>query len=108
MSQPAEHCPFLNRQDERCARHLRLGRIGHMMLHCCGAYDECPTYVGLLIERQVKRGMAARPINTLPINTIGDDPRPRIQITLPPRRREAGVGRARIGRDSLVPALPGL
>jgi len=28
MSAPGEHCPFLNRSDDRCSDHFNIGRLG--------------------------------------------------------------------------------
>ena len=49
------HCPFLNRADRRCAEHFSLDRLGHAFEFCFDAYKTCPTYLQLLVERQVKR-----------------------------------------------------
>jgi len=55
MTNPPNHCPFVNRSDTRCAEHFKLSELDHAMEYCFGKYQLCPTYVELLGERQVRR-----------------------------------------------------
>ena len=56
---PARHCPFLNREDERCAPQFSIGHLGYALDHCCGEYAACPAYRAQLAERQTARDAAA-------------------------------------------------
>jgi hypothetical protein len=55
MDDQVRHCPFLNREDARCARHLSLGGLDHAYDHCFAAYTTCTVYFDLLVERRVRR-----------------------------------------------------
>ena len=48
------HCPFLNRNDERCTAHFRVDRLQHAFVHCFGDYAGCPSYREMLTERRVR------------------------------------------------------
>jgi hypothetical protein len=56
MPERADHCPFLNRADSRCAEHFTIDGLHHAFEHCFDRYKQCRTYVELLVERRVKRG----------------------------------------------------
>lgn len=43
-------CPFLNREDPRCAGRFSLRRVGMMFGYCLGQPESCPTYHRLLRE----------------------------------------------------------
>ena len=45
------HCPFLNRNDARCAEHFRVSRLQHAFDHCFNSYANCPSYRQMLDER---------------------------------------------------------
>jgi DNA-binding GntR family transcriptional regulator len=49
------HCPFLNREDARCANHFSLDRLDHAFHHCFGSYSACPTYHEMLTERRYRQ-----------------------------------------------------
>jgi hypothetical protein len=49
------HCPFLNREEEACAKHFKVGRLDYAFRHCMSNYDACPTYVILRDERRHRR-----------------------------------------------------
>jgi hypothetical protein len=98
------HCPFLNRADRRCAEHFSLDRLGHAFEFCFDAYKTCPTYLQLLVERQVKRvsagagvtavATAARDAGTMKIGSGEDASRAQrnlIQITLPRRYAQSAA-----------------
>lgn len=53
------HCPFLNRNDARCAAHFTVNRLSYVFTHCCGEYGSCPSYLELVKERQEERQEAA-------------------------------------------------
>jgi hypothetical protein len=53
-----EHCPFLNRADERCAEYFSLDRMEHALEFCFDKYEACPLYAQLLAERQERRESA--------------------------------------------------
>jgi hypothetical protein len=59
MQERGEHCPFLNRSDERCAEYLNLDHLGHALEHCFDNYQACQVYSALLSERQDRRGQSA-------------------------------------------------
>ena len=50
-----EHCPFLNRSDQRCSDCLSLDRLDHAFDFCFGSYKACPVYLEMLAERRVRR-----------------------------------------------------
>ncbi|HWB54451.1 MAG TPA: hypothetical protein VG722_09670 [Tepidisphaeraceae bacterium] len=56
MSENIEHCPFLNRADRRCARHLNLSQLNHAMEYCFDRFEYCPIYLQRVTERR-QRGM---------------------------------------------------
>lgn len=43
VDQP-QACPHLDRNDLRCARHFRLGRLSEAFGVCCDAYHGCLLY----------------------------------------------------------------
>ncbi len=49
------HCPFLNRDDPRCAAHFQVNHLDHAFEHCAGAYASCASYRELLAERIMAR-----------------------------------------------------
>ena len=50
-----QHCPFLNRADERCGPHFHVDSLGHAFAYCFDRYRMCPHYLELLVERRVRR-----------------------------------------------------
>jgi hypothetical protein len=64
MPHRGRHCPFLNRDDERCSSNFHVGNLSHTFEHCFDAYTTCPTYLELLLERRVKRVAAAAVMGT--------------------------------------------
>ena len=52
------HCPFVNRSDPRCERHLKVTDLSHAFAHCFGRAEGCPVYVELTFERRVRRARA--------------------------------------------------
>ena len=54
-----QHCPFLNRADDRCSTHFRLDRLDEAFDHCFDRYPACAVYQQLLLERRVRRAEAA-------------------------------------------------
>jgi hypothetical protein len=54
-----QHCPFLNRADDRCSTHFRLDHLDEAFDHCFDRYPECAVYQELLLERRVRRAEAA-------------------------------------------------
>ena len=59
MPDTVEHCPFLNRSDERCAENFNIDHLQHAFRFCFGRYKTCPSYIELLVERRIRRGEAA-------------------------------------------------
>ncbi len=55
MSYEDRHCPFLNRNDARCAERFTVGHMQHAFRYCFEHYKACPTYLELLVERRVRR-----------------------------------------------------
>ena len=63
-------CPYLNRDDPRCAAHLRLGRLGQ-------AFDLCLSRPGACaIHQQIRRDR--RPLEPTRINITIQGRRPRL------------------------------
>ena len=56
MPKRGEHCPFLNRADDRCSANFSLDHLQHAFHHCFGKYHACPVYYELLAERRERRG----------------------------------------------------
>jgi hypothetical protein len=54
-----QHCPFLNRVDERCSPHFHVDHLEHAFEHCFGRYKMCRHYLELLVERRVRRLVAS-------------------------------------------------
>ncbi len=46
----SEHCPFVNRSEAACEKHLRLGDMAWAMDHCFADYESCPTHVALALN----------------------------------------------------------
>jgi len=90
MSAPASHCPFLNRADDRCARHFSLDRLDSAFEHCFGEYSSCAEYREQLAERRERRMNAS-------LGRDADATTPVIQVTLhgraaaPERRRHVAA-----------------
>jgi hypothetical protein len=59
MAARAHHCPFLNRDDNRCSENFSLDHLGAAFSRCFGSYSACAVYSELLAERQVRRSRAA-------------------------------------------------
>ena len=51
----ARHCPFLNREDDRCAPQFSVGHLDHVFDRCCGDYAGCDAYREQLAERAAAR-----------------------------------------------------
>lgn len=49
------HCPFLNRNDERCGEHFQVTDMQHAFRYCFNDYKACPSYLEQLVERRVRR-----------------------------------------------------
>lgn len=75
MSDAAQHCPFLNRADARCAEYFRLDHLHHAFKHCFDRYVACPVYLERLVERRVRRAGSS---------VIGpsDDQPPAVHVTI--------------------------
>ena len=56
------HCPFLNRNDERCTAHFRVNRLQHAFTHCFGDYDACSSYREMLKERRLREQEQLTPL----------------------------------------------
>lgn len=52
------HCPFLNREDDRCADHFQVTHLQHAFRYCFNNFKACPTYLELLVERRVRQVQA--------------------------------------------------
>ncbi|MEA2708984.1 MAG: hypothetical protein QOF78_1585 [Phycisphaerales bacterium] len=59
MTEMSDHCPFLNRSDERCSESFTLDHLGHAFKYCFDRYQTCPVYAQQLAERQGRRAAAA-------------------------------------------------
>jgi len=55
MSYENRHCPFLNRNDARCAERFTVGHMQHAFRYCFEHYKACPQYLEMLVERRVRR-----------------------------------------------------
>ena len=49
------HCPFLNRNDDRCANHFQVTDLQYAFRFCFNNYKACPSYLEQLVERRVRR-----------------------------------------------------
>jgi hypothetical protein len=80
-----DHCPFLNRADDRCADHFKLDQLTEAFRSCFGEYNRCPVYLQMFLERRVKRLVAAgkEPLDDLASRLV--------QVTVP-RRKSVGNG----------------
>jgi hypothetical protein len=58
MTENIEHCPFLNRSDRRCAKHLNISHLDHALEFCFDRFEQCPVYFQLADERK-QRGQSA-------------------------------------------------
>ncbi|MGF1632595.1 MAG: hypothetical protein ACFCVE_01990 [Phycisphaerae bacterium] len=52
------HCPFLNRDDDRCASSFSMGSLEHLFQRCFRNFATCPAYQEMLAERQESRAKA--------------------------------------------------
>jgi hypothetical protein len=52
MNKNIEHCPFLNRSDRRCAKHLNLSNLDHALEFCFDRFQDCPVHMELTVERR--------------------------------------------------------
>lgn len=55
------HCPFLNRNDSRCAKHFSVNRLQHAFDHCFNDYGGCPSYREMLNERNGRGAEGSSP-----------------------------------------------
>jgi hypothetical protein len=44
MADSVEHCPFLNRSDERCSENFNIDHLQYAFRFCFGRYKACPAY----------------------------------------------------------------
>lgn len=58
-------CPFINRDDPRCSRHLSLSQLDQAFNVCLNSYRDCPTYARLLLERQQRDRLGLRILLTV-------------------------------------------
>lgn len=40
-------CPFVNKTDRRCKKHLTLGNLAHAFAYCADRHVDCPVYMEL-------------------------------------------------------------
>lgn len=52
MTENIEHCPFLNRSDRRCAKHLNLSNLDHALEFCFDRFEDCSVHMELTVERR--------------------------------------------------------
>jgi hypothetical protein len=79
MPDRANHCPFLNRSDPRCASHFSIDHLGAAFDQCFDQYPTCPAYRELLLERRARRGEPAAPWTLRPgERTAADADRPSV------------------------------
>lgn len=81
-------CPFINRDDPRCAHRFRLSRVSEAFGVCLNAPTTCPIYHQLMGEQQRERPTTFNP--TIHITVEGRvPPRPR-QLRRAPEPALAG------------------
>ena len=68
------HCPFLNRNDERCTAHFRVNRLQHAFERCFGDYDGCSSYREMLAERRVREHQQQLTTLTIGGRHVSQDP----------------------------------
>jgi hypothetical protein len=95
-----EHCPFLNRSDQRCSDCLSLDRLDHAFDFCFGSYKACPVYLEMLAERRVRRlcGLLTPPVSPARTEAGQSD------VARPNRRPLVQVSLPRPGSSSVAPA----
>lgn len=74
MSYDNRYCPFLNRNDSRCAERFQVSHLQFAFQHCFEQYKSCPTYLELLVERRVRQGTMAHgqtATNLVPVTICG-------------------------------------
>ena len=54
-------CPFVNKNDSRCANHWTLYNITQAFLHCADRYATCPAYKELIADDRTSRQADAPP-----------------------------------------------
>lgn len=67
------HCPFLNREDQRCADHFQVTHLQHAFRHCFDNYKACPTYLEMLVERRVRQVQAQHVQPLVPLTIAGQN-----------------------------------
>jgi hypothetical protein len=84
MADQVEHCPFLNRSDERCAENFNIDHLQHAFRFCFGRYKACPTYTTMLVERMARRGAVAQRLasHMNPADHGSHDDRRLVQVTV--------------------------
>lgn len=55
-----DFCPFVNRDDLRCAARLTLGSITRAFTYCAGNYKVCPIYKELIADERNRNQVPAR------------------------------------------------
>lgn len=61
MPQPQHLCPYLERQDERCAGVLTLTNLHEALGRCSGDHEFCPVY------HRIRHGDLTREYHTLTV-----------------------------------------
>jgi hypothetical protein len=99
MSERADHCPFLNRADSRCAEHFNLDHLGYAFRFCFDRYKACPVYAELLSERRVKQAAEMTKLSIDPDLRLDDVRSPFVKVTV---RRAATRSPANEPEESLA------
>lgn len=100
MCRGPHHCPFLNRADGRCAKHLSLDNLQYALEYCFDQYQQCPVYLERLVERRLRRSLPS----VLAAGKISkrDAAAGFVQISLPHRNTQRSADPAEL------PAAPGV
>ena len=94
MADSVEHCPFLNRSDERCSENFNIDHLQYAFRFCFGRYKACPAYTQLLVERMARRGETAERLRSLVTDVNhGNDAADRlVQVTVCARHAQHAAG----------------
>ena len=82
MSEQVDQCPFLNRSDPRCGRHFRLENLQNAFRYCFGAFETCPQYAQLLMERRARRGGVRGEVVTVGEEAVNEWSTPRQRVVV--------------------------
>lgn len=51
LDREANVCPYIEKDDVRCADHLTMRNVAHAFAHCADNYAQCPVYQRLKAQQ---------------------------------------------------------